>query len=263
MEAQNSGAIIYLCIFAIALNSAPFEFAPIQLGGVASHMTEKRSTDIWNRAPRLDEAWRKFASEAEREALDNWPDGREVARRSPEQSDGRWAVAGLLIGALSEFAKAYVDRNTLVFQLRADLARRITQGEFELLGFRTSPARSRYPICVPHPDLAEYPPDWTRGIVEIRGETYAELRVAPAIWRQTGIKRGRPGSADRILAAIDKLRTEASSDFCDIDRKVASERVRKLLRSEGVDISKKGIGLTNKNIEKLIVQRCGKRRISN
>ena len=74
-------------------------------------------------------------------------------------------------------------------------------------------------------------------------------------------KRGRKGSPDVILAAIDELRTSPKSNFCKMPRKQSRQLVLDLLRSRGVEVDQKGNGLSPQNISKLILQRCPKRRI--
>jgi hypothetical protein len=217
---------------------------------------EKRSTILWRNGTPLNEAWLAYASSDERQALEQLSKFGDRAQASPGEASGFLARLGF---AIAEIAKAHNERNELVSRLREHLANRIAKGDFELLGYRVEPTLSRNPLRVSSPNFSKYPPDWPNESMDIRGEVYIELRVSPSRLRETGIKRGRRGSNELILVAIDDLMRQG--EFCGLPRKRACELVIKQLRNNHKINAQKGNGLSNKNIEKLIVQRCGPRRI--
>jgi hypothetical protein len=163
-----------------------------------------------------------------------------------------------IAGSASE---AHLAKNAAAHALRDQLVARILADEFQVLGYRTEPTKSRGPVVVNNADFLKYQPNWEQETVEVRGEFYVDLRIAPAHWRLPTAKRGRPGSADKVVAAIDALNQLANSDFCSVPRKQACARVLDHLQVNGFDIAQRGAGLTVNNISKLIVKRCGKRQL--
>lgn len=222
-------------------------------------MVERRSTGLWRTAIPLNDAWLKFATPEQRaahEALSDWAQAQDDPNESPKL--GLLSALATVAGMMHE---AYSKKKASADALKAALARRIAAGEFELLGFRIEPTKGREPVVIPNLDFRKYLPDWDRESLEIRDEFYLDLRVSPAQLRRTGVRRGRPGSRDAIRSAIDELRELPNSDFCKISRPQACERVRQLLRSKGIQTDQPGNGLSDKNLSKLIADKCGKRRI--
>jgi hypothetical protein len=225
-------------------------------------MAEKRSTALWRAAVPLNQAWLKLAPDEQREAHLALP-GTKGAVNDPAnypENSGFW---GRLVSAAGAASQAYLEETASASALRADLVRRISEGEFELLGFRTDPTRSRSPVVISELNFGKYPLDWKSESLDIRDERYIDLRVSRGALRVTGIKRGRPGSTDAILAAIDTLRLRPNSNFCKLPRAQACEHVRTLISERGIDTSQLGNGLSDKNISKLILRQCPKRQIEN
>jgi hypothetical protein len=227
-------------------------------------MAEKRSSQLWRSSGvPLHQAWLRFAPADLRQAYEALPWGVDTFRPptpTPEDA-GFWGQVGAVFEVFGEAAVASRTKTNFERRLQADLVARISKGEYELLGFRTEPTRSRGPVAVPDADLERHPPDWKTDTLDIRGEVYVDVRVVPAPLRKAvARRRGRPGSTDRILSVIEHLIAE-NADFCRIQRPQACERVRTQLRAEGVDVDQRGSGCSDKNIEKLILRKCPKRRI--
>lgn len=220
-------------------------------------MVEKKSTALWQRAISLNRAWLEFATPTQRAAYDSWATAA-ASRATPIDPDSGFALKALAV--VAAVGTAFSEKAKMEADLRDELVRRIARGEFEVLGYRIEPTRSRGPLIIPGGDLKNFPPDWREGSLSVRDEYYLDLRVSPAELRQ-GAKRGRKGSSDVILAAIDELRATPTLNFCKLPRKQSRQLVLDLLRSKGVEIDQKGNGLSPQNISKLILQRCPKRRI--
>lgn len=223
---------------------------------------EKRSTALWRAAVPLNEGWRKLALAEKGKKYEELP-GVENSIRDPANFPENSGLLGRALFAFNVVGRAHVEKSASATELKEDLLRRISAGEFELLGYRIEPTRSRSPVVIRDVDFRKYPPDWRDDSLEFRDEIYLDLRVAPAAARATGNTRGRPGSADVILGAIDELCTRPNSDFCKISRPQACEQVRQLLRSKDIKTDQLGNGLSDQNIAKIILRKCPKRRIPN
>jgi hypothetical protein len=246
------GAFSNLLAALVALNSQ-------RLDSGGWRMAEKRSTALWRMATPLKRAWLELAAPEQRSAHEALPTlGQAVNPSAIPEGSGFWVR---MFSAAAVMGQAYTTKTTSEGALKAELMRRIEVGEFELLGYRVEPTKGREPVVISASDLRKYPPDWMEESVAIRDEVYLDLRVSPAEFRKTGVKRGRPGSTEIILTTIDELCAKPNSDFCKIPRPQAAERVRELLRSMGIEIEQFGNGLSDQNIAKLILMRCPKRRI--
>lgn len=223
-------------------------------------MAEKRSTALWRTAIPLSQAWLELATTELRdtyEALVGWDRSINATTELPDDA----GILGRLVSAVAIVGKAHVEKSACESELKADLLRRIETGQFELLGYRVAPTKGREPVSISKAELKKYVPDWREESLRVRDEVYLDLRVCRAELRDTGVKRGRPGSTDAVLAAIEELCSQPKSDFCKISRPQACERVRELLRKKGIGTEQLGNGLSDQNVAKLILRKCPKRRI--
>lgn len=223
-------------------------------------MAEKRSSTLWRNAIPLKRAWLESAPADRRDEYDAVFAGitsREDAQ-SLEKDAGFWRRLGFAILTLAE---AYGRRRTIETELQQSLIKRISAGEFELLGFRLEPNPSRGPVIIAATDVGRFRPDWANESIYIRDEVYVDLRVSPSDRRGPGAKRGRPGSSDIIAQAIAELAGAPESTFCSQPRKQACELVREFLRNNQFDVSQSGSGLSNGNISKLILDYCPQKKV--
>lgn len=223
-------------------------------------MAEKKSTALWRAAIPLNRAWLECAVPEQRRAHEALPGWERAVGGSPDIPENAGFV-DRLFSVMAAAGDAHVKKATSEIDLKSELIRRIEAGEFELLGYRVAPTKGRDPVVISDPNLTKYALNWREESLEIRDEIYLDLRVSPAELRRSGVKRGRPGSTEIILIAIDELCRAPNSDFCKISRPEACERVRELFRARGIGVDQLGNGLSDKNVAKLILRKCPKRRI--
>jgi hypothetical protein len=223
-------------------------------------MPEKRSTRLWRMATPLKLAWLEFAPAEDRAAYEALPSATAAIAAEPRQPDQGWLE--LIGSALVTGHSAGMKRRSAESKLRDDLARRVDACELEALGYRLEPTRSGAPVTISNPNFAKYPPNWDSESIEIRDEVYVDIRIINSSIRTASVaKRGPKGSADKIREAINRLCEIPDLDFCDIPRKKAIQKVIELLESDGIKTNRQGVGLSDKNIAKLIVKKCGKREL--
>lgn len=219
-------------------------------------MPEKRSSVLWRKATPLNRAWLELASDEVRKAFHELPTAADAMRAmGSEQPTGGFLERALNVA--STWGHAEYSKRAMEAKLKSTLADRINDGEFELLGYRAEPIRSRGPVSIPNPDLKKYPPDWKEESLQIRDELYFELRLSPSQAR-AGVskRRGRPGSNGKILEIVEQLIAEPDTQFCNLPRKPACDLVRSALNKIGIPTTQNGSGFSDNNIEKIILKRC-------
>jgi hypothetical protein len=105
----------------------------------------KRSMILWRSATPLENAWLLHAPQDLREAHDRLTDWQTVLSDAPEIASETKFVDRLLSG-VGAVARAHTAMKASENNLKRQLIQRIRSGEFELLGFRVLPTRSRNPV---------------------------------------------------------------------------------------------------------------------
>jgi hypothetical protein len=217
----------------------------------------KRSDVLASKAHTLAQAWLELAPPALRRAYEASPAGLNAVTSAFAGMGDRPNWFGV-VGAITSGVKAESKRMDLERRMREALAERIANHEFELLGRRLQPTKSRGFVIIKDVDLRRYPPDWNAGTLAIKRKSYFDLRVSRKAARATGIKRGRRGSSDIIRDAISELDGDPNCDICGVPRKIATKLILQRLRP-GNAKGKTPIGYSDGNIQKLISHYCRSR----
>lgn len=219
-------------------------------------MAEKRSTALHREGVPLDRAWIEYASAEERERFEGLPEWHNPP--SPNT-----AAARDVLGFFVEVATRHQTRKTAEDALKRAIVRQLGAGHLEALGYRFGPHKSHEPVVIGPFDDPDVDIDWKAGTVAIAGEEFRSVRIIRASARPTGRKRGRPGSNAAILRIIETLIAESGGSFCDLPRGTACAQIIAHAEAEiGKKLDQKSqAGFSEPNLNKLILQRCPKRRI--
>jgi hypothetical protein len=148
------------------------------------------------------------------------------------------------------------ERRHLAEQLQESLLDRLFNGELHAYGYRIAPSRSGQPTRIAA-ELFEDPKlDWEESRLAARGLEFEDIKVLdPERMPNNVIRRkGRIGSSATIREAIKRLKN-SNVDLCCMPRKEACNAVRREIGK----ISEIGLGLSNQNISKYILEFCPKR----
>lgn len=214
-------------------------------------MPSKRAREIWDLGIPLSRAWLEFAPSESRSEFENLP--------GFVQSLGEKSQVETPMDFLSAVRESLSDahrRGQMEIDLKSQLLIELYNGQFTATGYRLAPSRSQAPVVI-DPDKFEYAnPDWSADSLVAQGVTYRRIRITdPA--ECLSAPSPRNGSIEAIEAAIDQLISRNPS-FCEMKRKVACQEIRNFLGVKQIA----GNGLSDKNLSKAIVCRCGPKRIS-
>lgn len=214
-------------------------------------MPSKHAREIWDLGIPLSRAWLEFASSELRSEFENLP--------GFVQSLGEKSRIETPMDFLSAVRNSLSDahrRGQMEIDLKNQLLIELFNGQFTATGYRIAPSRSQAPVVI-DPDIFEYDdPDWSADSLVAQGVTYHRIRVTdPAECLPKSPPRN--GSIEAIEAAIDQLISRNPS-FCEMERKVACQEIRDFLGAKQIA----GNGLSDKNLSKAIVRKCGPKRIS-
>jgi hypothetical protein len=148
------------------------------------------------------------------------------------------------------------ERRHLAEQLQESLLDLLFNGELHAYGYRTAPSRSGRPTRIA-PDLFEEPKlDWEESRLIARGLKYENIKIIdPESITHGAVRRpGRIGSSATIREAIKQLKN-SKKDFCGMSRKDACNAIREKIGGK----AETGLGLSNKNLMKYILEVCPKR----
>jgi hypothetical protein len=162
--------------------------------------------------------------------------------------------------AISAALNSRREREALAEELRERLLDRLFNDELHAYGYRVAPSRSHHPTRIA-PDLFDDPKlDWGDSHLTARGLTYEGVKVLDPqrISNQAKRRKGRIGSAATIRKAIKQLK-DSNVDICVMRRKDACN----VVRAQIGEIAEIGLGLTNQNISKYILEFCPKRSLDN
>jgi hypothetical protein len=222
-------------------------------------MKVRRSTQIWNAGLALDAAWYRFADPQLRNSFEQMPGGMETVNSAIEGLEKLppAAMIGTFFGAVSSGLQQSQQRDNLIVQMQSVLLIDLFNSQLIATGYRPG---GRDPLQI-DPDLFDDPDiDWNKSILRSRGQEYLDVRITdPADIPPLNSERNRDrGSRAAIIAAIDRVALRIP-EFCKLNRGEAAQLVRDEI---GIEYSS-GNGLSDQNIIKLIVAKCGSKRIRN
>ena len=220
-----------------------------------SVMASNRSRLLWQNGVSLATAWRVFADPAESARLDMEFD-HNSAKNSISGQKSRTAIAARVFDALFAIHAANVQMRELSDSLKEDLLERLFNGDLTATAYREQPSTSASPIELAPDDFEFADADWENARLFVNGKTYGRVRVIDE--RDMGDaelpnpRRGRPGSTAAIDAAINAM----LSRRIDLQAMYRSEACQ-LIRVELGVPEKRGNGLSDINLSKRIVVKCG------
>lgn len=215
-------------------------------------MSRISNRKIWEAGTPLVEAWKAFGNCKLAAQLSEMPGGLDTFNDAAASDPGaRLAEASLLA------LRANHDRQNLILQMRETLLDDLFNSDLAAMGFRELPSTSSAPVKI-EPDFFERPKiNWDRNFAESIGKKFNRIRVFdPHAAVALVQKKGRPGSNESIISAIDRLIRE-NPDFCDQSRKISCEQIRELIAPKSI----LGSGLSDQNLGRYIVKKCPKRGI--
>ncbi len=224
-------------------------------------MNVRRSTTIWEAGKRLDEAWYHFASDEDRDAMDSLPTFVEAATAKMLDTPPKPSVHPLKVMADAFLAGNYKlqQRQEITERLQSDLLDALYDGDLVATGYRVAPSPSRSPVQIDPNLFDDAEADWKNSIVRGLGEEFRNVRItdrADLSGTSVDKPKGRPGSGVAIAAAIERVALR-NPEFCKLNRGKAAQ----LLRDELAVGDNTGNGLSDKNLAKYILVKCGSKRI--
>lgn len=214
-------------------------------------MPSKRARELWNSGIPLSRAWLEFAPPELRSEFENLP-GFVQSLGAKSQAE----TAMDFLSAVTNSLSCAHRRGQMEIDLKSQLLTELFNGQFTATGYRIAPSRSQAPVVI-DPDKFEYDdPDWRVDSLAAQGVTYCRIRVTDPAKFKPAMARYN-GSLDAIETAINQLMAE-NPGFCDLERKVACQEIREFLGVNQIA----GNGLSDKNLSKAIVVKCGPKRIS-
>jgi hypothetical protein len=229
-------------------------------------MAAESKAKLWEIGVPLSEAWLEFAPADARAQFENAPgfwDTLNESLKAPENQTASRALSSA-VEAISGVQK----RNSLQAELQENLLEDLFNSELVAIAYRVRPTGSRGPVQIPKDVFFDAVGFWSEDAVEALEFRYVRVRVlnpysapAKAVPKK---KIGRPGSKEPVIAAIRFL--NQNPEFKALPRKVALGKVYSRLIELGFEFDRdnppKGAGLSATNIEKLIVNICGEKKIT-
>lgn len=217
-------------------------------------MTRKSNRQIWENAVPLSKAWISFAADADRAALGDTPD---FLTKLTSDAAAVTAWANLADAGMAA-VKSQQQRTEIQERMRDELLDSLFAGHLVALGFRELPTRSSAPGHIERDFFDDPYISWGNDTADAYGMRYNRVRIyAPgALPPDARPKIGRPSSKEHILKAISELK-DANPEFCSLPRKQACKAIWDHIDVRHVS----GDGLSDKNLEKYILEICGPRRI--
>ncbi len=214
-------------------------------------MPSKRAREFWNSGIPLSCAWLELAPSQLRSEFENLPGfvGSLSATPQPETPMDFLSAFTNSLGNAHRRGQMEID---LKKQLLADLF----SGQRVATGYRVAPSRSQAPVLIDPEKFERNDPDWSADAFVAQGVTYCRIRVTDPANSLSAPAR-RNGSLNAIETAIDQL-IAGNPGFCELKRKVACQEIRQVLGVKQFA----GNGLSDQNLGKAIVRKCGPKRIS-
>lgn len=214
-------------------------------------MASKKAKLLWEIGVPLNDAWLRFAPSELGEEYDSAPGFIEAFSRISDF--GGWLG---FAKAIKTASNASFDKQKLEKHLKDELLTDLYNEQLIATAYRVSPSRSGAPVQIDSEDFNYHEPDWEMGTLEANGIKYGHLKICDPDAITVPQKPSR-GSGEAINSAISDL-IQDNPEFCNLPRKIACQMVREALGEE----HSLGNGLSDKNIGKYILAKCGKKRIS-
>lgn len=214
-------------------------------------MASKRAKELWRLGVPLSRAWLEFAPPELRSEFDKLPRLLEGFAQISESEMRRDPMQ-----RFADVARAQTRRISLEREMKAESLTDLFNGQLLATAFREHPSRSQSPVMIDPEHFDHDDPDWQNETLTVNGVRYGRIRICdPARLHQD---RFEPkGSGSSIDNAIEQLML-ADSDFCKLPRKIASQKIRDFLGANEIT----GNGMSDQNLAKFIVRKCGKKRIT-
>ena len=212
-------------------------------------MASNRAKEFWENGIGLHDAWLAFAAPELREQFEQIPGFVEgIAKVEPEQQFGNRLMA---------VAKAWAyasERPKLESRMKEALLVDLFNAELIASAYRQSPSRSQSPVLIDPLKFDLHDPDWESETFEADGIRYIRVRISrPMLSNELAPAKGSRQLIDETVQAL----SNSHPGFCQLPRKIACEAIRK---SIGIE-HKFGNGLSDKNLEKAILRKCGPKAI--
>lgn len=206
---------------------------------------------LWNSGIPLSRAWLEFAPPELRSEFENLPGFAQSFAGTPKPK-----VPMEFVSAITNSLSNAHRRGQLEIDLKERLLTDLFNGQIVATGYRLAPSRSQAPVLIDPEKFEHDDPDWSGDGFVAQQVAYCRIRVTdPANFLSAPARRN--GSLDAIETAIDQL-IAANPGFCELERKVACQEIREFLGVKQFA----GNGLSDKNLGKAIVRKCGPKRIS-
>lgn len=214
-------------------------------------MASNKAKEFWKKGVPIGRAWETFASKALSSKLEQSQTFTEAIGTNSILTD----LLGLGKAITASLNTAQYKRN-IEKEIKDYLLDQLFNDQLVATGNREAPSAGRVPVII-YPSKFEYDdPDWDHHTLTVHGYRYGQIRISNHNPISNDIDARPKGAIDAIDRAIVEL-TNYESEFCDLPRKIACNKVRNCLGYE----NKTGNGLSDENISKRIVQKCGSKRI--
>lgn len=205
---------------------------------------------LWSSGILIGQAWLELAPEPERASYCELANACGLLAGVNAAKPTSWLeLSKVISGGLNNDR----ERRHLAEQLQEGLLDRLFNGELHAYGYRIEPSRSGRPVGIA-PDLFEDPKlDWEESRLTARALKYESIKILDPN-RMPIRRRGRIGSTATIREAIKQLKN-SNKRFCGMSRKEACNAIREQIG----EIAETGLGLSNKNLMKYILEVCPRR----
>lgn len=213
-------------------------------------MGSKRAKELWQSGVPLARAWLAFAPAALRSEFEQVPGHLSALAHALEPNDDR-----TLAERFSAVAQSNAGRLRLENAMKHEVLTDLFNGVLVATAYREAPSRSHAPVLIDPDTFGTHDPDWEVEALLAHGIRYGRVRISANSEPARASSRAK-GSVDAIDRAIDQLMIE-KPNFCELPRKAACQEIREFLVSNHIG----GNGLSDQNLAKAIVRKCGPRRI--
>ena len=221
-------------------------------------MSSKRALALWESGVPLSKAWLDLSPESARSEYhaSTQPDisPAEIATKTP------WAIIGVATHFVGAISKAISAERDIRETLREAILDALWEERLIATAYRIAPSKSAAPVMLDADIIEDADVHWEDDGISIREIVYHEVRItnphAIILPKAIATRQGRPRN-HIIESAIEAL-VESGVKFGELPRAIACELIRnKLGRPQNP-----GSGLSDKNLEKYILAKCGKKRLS-
>lgn len=214
-------------------------------------MASKRATDYWKSGVALNTAWHQFAPLELRLRFEKSPGLLDALVQTPESE-----IRLNLLGSMANAGNSSLARMQLEREMKEEVLTDLFNGQLIATGYREFPSRSQSPVVIDPAAFENDGPNWENETYEVHGFRYGRIRICDP--RTLGPLNSEPkGSRAVIDQAIDLLLKE-NPYFGRIPRKAACQKIRDYLSVNAIP----GNGMSDQNLAKAIVRKCGQKRIS-